>query len=283
LQIIESRYFANQSEEDKTRLKGQLAELEKQRDEAKKLHGESVDKLFKTGSWPVGPPSAVEDGVEREKQKEVIKYIQELKDTVLQTSKILGDISVLKLPPPPPLFLSDDSDGAHMDVDQPDGDNARHKSLKRRRISTNLGGRSEPSMPTREELDEYLERLAHMEGHISTLQNDINAHGREARDEFEQLVDSKLDEFQAAREEVEKQRLAEEQQQMQDLERDITLTGEQVGELASEIGDLMIRIGKWEVDVGASRKGRQESFEKVLEVGFFCFSFFFASLSYLND
>jgi hypothetical protein len=273
LQIIESQYFVNQSEEDKTRLKGQLADLEKQRDEAKKLHGESVDKLFKTGSWPIGPPSALEDGVE-EKHKEVIKYIQELKDTVLHTSKILGDISVLKLPPPPPLFLSDDSDGAPMDIDQPDGDNARQQSLKRRRT---LDGRSEPSMPTREELNEFLERLAHMEGHISTLQNDINEHGREAREEFEQLVDSKLDEFQAAREEVERQRLEEEQQQMQDLERDITLTGEQVGELASEIGDLMIRVGKWEVDVGASRKGRQESFEKVLEVSLFCLSFFIAS------
>ena len=231
-----------------------------------------MDKLFKTGSWPVGPPSALEDGVE-EKHKEVVNYIQELKDTVLQIKKILGDISILKLPPPPPLFLSDDSDGAHMDVDQPDGDNARHRSLKRRRTSKNVDGRSEPSMPTREELDQFLERLAHMEGHISTLQNDINAHGREAREEFEQLVDSKLDEFQAAREEVERQRLEEEQQQMQDLERDITLTGEQVGELASEIGDLMIRIDKWEVDVAASRKGRQESFEKVLEVGFLCFSF----------
>src|SRR6202034_3698234 len=99
------------------------ADLEKQRDEAKKLHGESMDKLVKTGSWPIGPPSALEDGVE-EKHKEVIKYIQELKDTVLHTSKILGDISVLKLPPPPPLFLSDDSDGTPMDVDQPDGDNA---------------------------------------------------------------------------------------------------------------------------------------------------------------
>lgn len=269
LQIIESQYFANQSEEDKTRLKGQLAELEKQRDEAKKLHEESVGKLFKTGSWPVGPRSAREDGVE-EKQKEVMKYIQELKDTVLQTRKILGDISMFK-PPPPPLFLSDDSDGAPMDVDQPDGDNAGRKSLKRRRISRDMDGRSAPSMPTQEELDVLLERLAHMEGLVSTLQNDINEHGREAREEFEQLVDAKLDEFLAAREEAEKQRLEEEQQQMQGLERDITLTGEQVGELASEIGDLIVRMGKWEVNVGASRKGRQDSFEKVLEVSFFSF------------
>lgn len=269
--IVESRYFANLSEEEeKTRLKSQLAEIEKERDEAKKLYEESVDKLLKTGSWPIAPPSAVEDGVE-EKHKEVVKYIQELQDTALQISKILGDISMFKSPPL--LFLpgdSDDVDGTAMDVDQPGSDNAHRKSLKRRRISNNLDERSDSasSMPTQAELDEFLERLAHMEGLISTLENDINQHAREAREEFEQLVDTKLDELQVAREEAQKERLEEEQQQMHNLEQDITLTGEQVGELASEIGDLIMRVGKLELDVGASRKGRQESFEKVLEVSF---------------
>ena len=280
LKIVESQYFANLPEEDKTRLKGQLAELEKKRDEAKKLHEESVDKLFRTGSWPVAPPGAVEEGME-ENHKEVVKYIQELKDTALQMSKILGDISMLKSPPVPPLFLSNDSDdeaaaAAAMDVDQPDG-----KNRKRRRVSENPDGRgssASSSMPTQEELNEFLERLVHMEGLISTLENDINEHGREAREEFEQLVDTKLEEFQAAREEEEKQRLEEGQQHMQELQQDITLTGEQVGELASEIGDLIMRVGKLEVDVGASRKGRQESFEKVLEVSFSFFFFpFFAA------
>jgi hypothetical protein len=275
LKIVESPKFDNLPEEDKTRLKGQLAELEKNRDEAKKLYEESLDKLFRTGLWPIAPPSAVEDVVE-ENHKEVVKYIQELKDTALQMSKILGDISMLKSPPVPPLFLPRDSDdeggGAAMDFDQPDG-----KNRKRRRVSENPDRRgsnasSSSSIPTQEELNEFLERLVHMEGLISTLENDINEHGREAREEFEELVDTKLDEFQAAREEEEKQRLEEEQQHMQDLQQDITLTGEQVGELASEIGDLIIRVGKLEVDVGASRKGRQESFEKVLEVSF-SFSF----------
>jgi hypothetical protein len=269
LQTVESRYTENQTEEDRTRLKNQLAELIKQRDEAKKLHEETVDKIFKTGSWPVGSPTAVEDDIE-EKHKEVMKYIQELKDTALQMSRILEDISMFKSPPPPPppLFLSDsdsdESDGAPaMDVDQPDDDNTLRKSLKRR-----------PSMPTREELDRFLERLVHMESLISTLQNDINEHGWEAREEFEQLVDTKLDEFQSVREEAEKQRLEEEhcqwQRQTQALEQEITATGED-GVLASEIGDLITRVGKLEVDVEASRKEREESKKKLSEVGFFPF------------
>ena len=265
---MESRYFASLPEEDKTRLKGQLAELEKQRNEAKKSQEESVDKLFKTGSWPIAPPTSMEEGVE-EKHKEVVNYIQELKDTALQMSKILGDISILK---PPPLFLSgdsDDEDRTAMDVDQP----ASHKSRKRRRISENLdgpgGGSAPSSMPTQGELDEFLERLAHMEGLISTLQNDINEHSREAREEFEQLVDAKLDEFQTTREEQERKRLEDEQGQIQGLDQELTLVGEQVGELAAEIGDLIIRMNKLEVDVVESRKERQQSFEKVLEVGWF--------------
>ena len=266
LQIIESRYFANLPEEDQTRLRGQLVEIEKQRDEVKKVHEENMSKLFKTGLWPVAPPTAGDDGAE-EKHKEVITFIQELKNAASHMRDTLKEISMIK-PPPPPLFLSDDSDGA-MEVDQPDDDNAR-KSLKRRRLSD---GRSAPAVPTQEEMEGFLERLAHMEGLISTLQNDINEHGREARDEFEQLVDTKLDEFQAVREEAERQRLEEEQQQMQGLEQDISLMGEQVGELASEIGDLVTRVDRLEVGVTASRKGRQESLEKVLEVGFFASSF----------
>ena len=273
LKIVESHYFTSLPVEDKDRLKIQLAELETQRDEAKKLHEEWAGKLFKTGSWPVAPPSSVEDGME-EKHKEIVKYIQELKDTALQMNKILGDISTLKSPPQPPLFLSSDSDhegGTAMDVDQPDS--AHPKSLKRRRISENLdkrsgGGGSAPSLPTQEELDEFLERLANMEGLISTLQNDITQHGREAREEFEQLMDAKFDEIQATREAEERQRKEEEQQRIQHLEQDITLTGEQVGELATEIGDLIVRVGELEVDVGAARKRREESFGKVLEVSF---------------
>ena len=263
---MESRYFASLPEEDKTRLKGQLAELEKQRNEAKKTQEESVEKLFKTGSWPIAPSISMEEGVE-EKHKEVVNYIQELKDTALQMSKILGDISMYK---PPPLFLPDDSDDEDrtaMDVDQ----SAPHKSRKRRRISENLdgpgGGSAPSSVPTQEELDEFLERLAHMEGLISTLQNDINEHSREAREEFEQLVDAKLDEFQTTREEEERKRLEDEQGQIQGLDQELALVGEQVGELATEIGDLIIRMNKLEVDVVESRKERQKSFEKVLEVG----------------
>ena len=261
--VTENPYFANQTEEDRTRLKNQIAELEKQRDEAKKAHEDSVEKLFKTGSWPVGPPIAVEEGTE-EKHKEVMKYIQELKDASIQMSKILGDISMIKSPP---LFLSEDSDGAPMDVDQPDGDDA--KTLRRRRLSKNLDRRSAPSLPTQEELDGFLERLAHMEGLISTLQNDINEQGRDVREEYEQLVDIRFEEFQVAREEAERQRLEEEQRQVQTLEQDIAVTGEQVGELASEIGDLIARVDKLEVSMVASRKERQEGMNKVLEVGFF--------------
>ena len=274
LQIMESQYFANIPEEDKHLLRSQLVELKKERDEATKLYDESVDRLFKTGSWPVAPLRAVEDDVE-EKHKEVVQYIQELKDTALHMSKILGDISMFKSPPLQPLFLSGDSDGegdTAMDVDQPDGDNTRRQSLKRRPTLDRREG-STPS-PTQQELEEFLARLAHMEGLISTLENDINEHGRDAREEFEQLVDTKLDEFQAAREEAEKQKLEAEQQHIQNLEEDITLTGEQVGELASEIGNLIMRVGKLEVDVKVLRKGKEESFEKVLEVSFFSFLFF---------
>jgi hypothetical protein len=109
-------------------------------------------------------PTAVEDGVE-EKHEEVVKCLQELKDTALRMSKILGDISMFtgKSPPlwpPPLLFLPGDyDDGAASDVDQHYDDNVGRESLKRRRISDNLDGRiggSAPSTPTQqEELDKF--------------------------------------------------------------------------------------------------------------------------------
>ena len=102
----------------------------------------------------------------------------------------------------------------------------------------------------------------------STLQNDINEHwdGPDARVEFEQLEDINLEDFEATREEAERPSLEEERRQMQALEQDITVTGEQVGELASasEIDLLIIRINELEVAIEKSKKERQESILEVL-------------------
>ena len=113
----------------------------------------------------MAPSTAVEYAVE-EKHKEVMRYIQELKDTALQMSKICPYSNHH-------LFLSDGSDGAPIDVNQPDDDSTCRNSLKRRRIFKNRDGRSSDSAQStssQEELDRFLERLAYMEGLIFILQ-----------------------------------------------------------------------------------------------------------------
>jgi hypothetical protein len=99
-----------------------------------------------------------------------VKYIQELKEAALRMSLHVQITTTSSLFVRAILMI------VAMDVDhQPDEDNAPRKSLTRRRISENLdvaSGDSEPSMPTQEDLDKFLERLVHMENVISTLQND---------------------------------------------------------------------------------------------------------------
>ena len=85
----------DQTEEDQTGLKNHLAQLEKQRDEARKTIRRERGQVFQNTFIA---RRAVEGDVE-EKRKEVKKYIQELKDTALQMSEILEDIFMLKSPP----------------------------------------------------------------------------------------------------------------------------------------------------------------------------------------
>lgn len=66
-----------------------------------------------------------------------------------------------------------------------------------------------------------------MEGLTSKLKNYTNKHGRA----IEQFVDTKLDEFQAEREEAERQRLEEGKRQCK--KQGITVTGGEVEELGS--------------------------------------------------
>jgi hypothetical protein len=103
LKVIESQYFAIQTKEDQTHLKSQLPELEKQRDGAKKGHEETVNELFKTGSWPVAnppPQSKMVCGRETQRGCDIYSRVEGYSVACEQ----LEDISMFKLPTPPPLF-----------------------------------------------------------------------------------------------------------------------------------------------------------------------------------
>ena len=252
--LTEGQYFQNLTDEDQLRLKNQVLELQKERNEAQKNFKASMDKLFETGPWPI--QDALSTGFEDYKdtadkpltpREDLTRYILELEDASLQMRNALSHIPLFSTPETP-LFLPDDSDSEDHDAPGP---------MDIDTISKNLDGRSAPSMPTQEELERFQEQLAHMEGVTSTLLNDIKERHTQEGKEIEQLVDIRLasEEFQDSREDAETH-----------------VTGEQVGELASEIEnqeieDLIMRVNELESGIAASRKERQESMGKVLEAG----------------
>ena len=123
--VIDSIYFSNQSEEEQARLKNGMEELERQRDEAKKVIEDALDSFANSSSWPIAPPTRVEN---------LMKYILELKDAAEQISKGLNDSDIsINKSHQPPLFLPDDSDSDYAATDDENTDgNLPYKNLKKR-------------------------------------------------------------------------------------------------------------------------------------------------------
>ncbi|KAF8163749.1 hypothetical protein B0H34DRAFT_696674 [Crassisporium funariophilum] len=265
--IVGTKFFALLPEADQKRLTKELADIQRQREEARRAHQNALDKLLKSDSWPMVPP-AVDDRMD-EKHAEIVQYIKELKDMTGEMSKILGDIAVFRPPPSISWAGEDDADenaqnDMAMDIDQ----GAPATSRKRRRLSENLEGPDggHAQMPSQGELNDFLERLVLLEGETSTLQNDSNAHNQEMRAEFEDLLEAKMEELNLTRADEEKKAREEEEQVLNGVRRDIDQTGQEVGELANEIADLIVRVGAMEVDLDKEKRERQESFDKVLQV-----------------
>ena len=253
-------------------------------------------KIVEKGSWPVAPPP--DDPLqqeEREKQLEIVRYVQELADTVLKIKQILGDISQMASPPtlPVPAVVEDDmyeeeeeeeeEEGDAMDVDNDGSMNldAVQSRRRRRRVEDNSAGttgvvaaqgtpRHNPDLPTREELDELLKRMEMIETKASDLTNEIEQHQSDVAQTFESEAEKVVEDYRAERQRKDDEEREDERKRVEAeidrVNKESEVLGNDVEFLGGEVVGLIQKIEKLQFEVEQDKKERDIRLSKISQV-----------------
>lgn len=250
--LMQSSRYSLLSEEDRQRSRVRLAELESRRDARKEKVDDVIARLVDSNSWPIGPQSEVEEGTE-EKYREMIKYAEELRTTATEMNSMLNDI---RKPDHPVGGV----DGSPMDIDQSGGPS---RPLKRRRVSeAGESGRR----PTGEEAESMHDKLLNIEGRLSNLLNDLNAQDTDLMDQLDERMELKLEELLRADPSLAVPPPNPHAEKLFEIDQNIALTGEQVGELAEEVANIVIRSNAVEMEMEALKFEEERARQSFAEV-----------------
>lgn len=283
LRATKSTLFESLRPEDQERLRGQLTEITRRRDDARTAYQTLRGKLLDTPSWPVAPPPAARE--DHERHVELVKYVSELNETVTMMKGLLGEIMPhsYKQPPNPPALSDGESDGG-MDIDSPVagvGAQGAQRSRKRQRVDDAADDTErrdlaqDPNMPTQQELDGCREQLVAFEDQVKSLRNEIAQYELDNAENMAHIVASKAEEIEAAR--LQEQRIrdrerrerdaatrakiAETQEKVAGCESDIT-------EMAVDVANMMTDVSKLQIELEEETRRRDESKQKMLQVRF---------------
>jgi chromosome segregation ATPase len=226
-------------DDGKQALSAEIAKLESQRDDTKKSLDEKISRLTHSNSWPINPRDEVEEG-ELEKYQEMTKYVEELKNTATEMNRVLNDIRERK--------SSEEHDHVTaMDVDLPEG--TAHL-LKRRPLSD-----AEHPPPATEEVDTLRDKLLDLEDRFAEFENDLNEHNQELMQEVKAYIEGKADEIASAVKDAPNDLDGRYNQ----AQEEVTRMGNEVGELAGEIGALLLRANAQETELATTRHDVENS------------------------
>ena len=203
-----NRYSAS-SEDNQQQLAKFLLKRQNDMEDTKKKLDDTVSELTKSSTWLVGPSSS--DAEEPDSRQELIKNIEDLAEKATKLNAVLNELQ--------------DADNSAMDTDPPEPQRAK----KRRRLSN-----GEQSVDF--DFDRIRERVTELEGLFSNFENGIVARDEDMKFEVEERVESTF------------QRLISHsspapasENQLHSIQEEIKDTGNQVQELADEIGNLILR------------------------------------------
>jgi HAMP domain-containing protein len=234
--LMETLRLPSLPDDDKQSLSAELTKLESQRDNTKKSMDENISRLVKSNSWPISPRDEVEEG-ELEKYQEMTKYVEELKITATEINRVLNDIRERK--------SSEEHDHVTpMDIDLPEG--AAHLP-ERRRLSAPLAT---------EEADTLRDKLLHLEERFAEFENDLNEHNQELMQEVKAYIEGKADEIASTAQDASASELSGRYDQAQ---QEVTRMGNEVGELAGEIGALLLKANAQETELATMRRELEDS------------------------
>ncbi|RDB21045.1 hypothetical protein Hypma_011611 [Hypsizygus marmoreus] len=240
-------------EDGRQRLEAELTKLASKREGTKKKLEEHITQLIKLNAWPVGPRSETEEG-EVEKYQELLKYLAELKETAAEMNAVLNDLRERKA-------SKADADSMAMEVDHQEGPSVR--PLKRRRLSDGAepttGPTTETTGPTMEDIDAVREQLSALEDRFSNFENEREQRDGEFFAELEERMELKGEELRNSTLAETDSVMAALEQRYGDVKENIDTTGSQVEELATEVGQLLIRSDTQEKEVEAMKQKIDES------------------------
>ncbi|KAG5635838.1 hypothetical protein H0H81_009978 [Sphagnurus paluster] len=225
--LIHTNGFEAFPDEDKRRIEGERAALVTKRDDIRKRRDDAIAVLINTRSWPAAPITGAEQQ-ENEKLHDMLKHVAELQATAAEINSLFTELREQDDP-------SATGDSTPMDVD-PDPQ-AQARPLKRRRLAGNRVDTQHG--PTQVELEEVRDKLAELEGHYATFQNDMFAHAHEQREDMEERLETRVEEM---KEYIASLPPAAPQDAYKEVRENIDLTGSQVEELAKTVGELFLSV-----------------------------------------
>lgn len=226
-----SAAFLDFPEEEKADIQHLLAKNERQSMERRTELEMTVARLMTTNFWPVLNPPDMQGAEERyHNLKEVVT---ELRDVVTEVNQGLTALVADRNAKAALELASMSEQSLDMDVDR--------RPLKRRRMDEGAkagvfdGGREHAI-----EFNETSDRLQNLDVRLSDLQNDWTQRDNDIRDEINLHVDAKWEElgppaiaFNVGS--------AADGNKLQEVEKNVNNASGQLGELADEVGKLMVR------------------------------------------
>ena len=303
--VTQSQLFSSLSDEEKSRQNHELQSLHAEREKSKKNYEDAMREIIERGTWPIGPPP--NEGEDREKMQreygEILKYVKELKEAAMSMGKMLGDIAGMKSMPVLPVVAgaaedaNEEDDDMYateedrMEVDRDANDAmivegagaGQLASRKRRRVADDddqvSGGTTravpqprDPDIPTREELNQLLDRLESIEAATIDLANEITQHEREVTDSFRNEAEEIVAKVETQRKVKEAKVKERERERVDGLFEKVRgeneALGRDIGVVGDEMAKLMERINQLEVDIEKEEKEKGRWSIEMKTVGF---------------
>lgn len=267
---MKSSRYPSLPEENHQQADAHLVKLHSSQDDAKKKLDDHISQLIRTNSWPVNPPPEPEEG-ETDNRQEIAKYLEQLREQSSHIHEILNDLQQRKT------TVND----AAMDIDS----DTPPRALKRRRLSNS----EQPTLPpvtAESELDALRDKIRRMEGVFSNFENDLVSRDAVLRDEFEERVDGKFEQWIPQLTAAVSVNLPEEH--IQEVRDNLETTGKEVEELADEIGSLILRSSTQKTELDEVTRKLHESAEVTAQVCKYCstptvYSYIMPLYSYSNN
>jgi chromosome segregation ATPase len=252
LHLMETLRMPSLPDQDKHALSEELTKLESRREEIKKSLEEKISHLAKSNSWPIHPRTEAEEG-EVEKYQEMVKYVEELKNTATEMNRVLNDIREHKT-------TVQREHATPMDVDLPAGST---RPLKRRRLSDTE--QLSPTIPT-DEVDALRDTFLDLEARFSAFENDLTEHNQELMQEVKAYIEAKVEEIAAVVKDTSTGDSSD-SDPYDKADQEIKRMGGEVVELAEEMGALLLRANGQETETATLQREINESKQEYISVG----------------